>query len=64
MHSVTQDMRYRQSLLEYAQKYGVSRAAAVVDHHQPGLVADVDQLLRDELEIGPRSEGLMSMPLT
>lgn len=27
MHSVTQDMRYRQSLLEYAQKHGVSRAS-------------------------------------
>ena len=27
MHSVTQDMRFRQSLLEYAQKYGVSRAS-------------------------------------
>lgn len=27
MHSVTQDMRYRQSLLEYAQKYGVSQAS-------------------------------------
>lgn len=27
MHSVTQDMRYRQSLLEYAQKNGVSRAS-------------------------------------
>lgn len=27
MKSVTQDMRYRQSLMEYAQKYGVSRAS-------------------------------------
>ena len=27
MHSVTQDMRYRQSLLEYARKNGVSRAS-------------------------------------
>ncbi len=27
MHSVTQDMRYRQSLLEYAQKNGVRRAS-------------------------------------
>ncbi len=27
MHSVTQDMCYRQSLLEYAQKNGVSRAS-------------------------------------
>ena len=27
MHSVTQDMRYRQTLLEYAQKNGVSRAS-------------------------------------
>lgn len=27
MKSITQDMRYRQSLLEYARKYGVSRAS-------------------------------------
>ena len=27
MHSVTQDVRYRHSLLEYAQKHGVSRAS-------------------------------------
>lgn len=27
MSSVTQDMRYRQSLMQYAQKYGVSRAS-------------------------------------
>jgi transposase len=27
MHSVTQDMRYRQSILEYAQKYGISQAS-------------------------------------
>ena len=26
MNSITQDMKYRQSLLTYAQKYGVSRA--------------------------------------
>ena len=26
MNSITQDMTYRQSLLTYAQKYGVSRA--------------------------------------
>ena len=27
MNSITQDMKYRQSLLTYAQKYGVSRAS-------------------------------------
>ena len=27
MNSITQDMKYRQSLLAYAQKYGVSRAS-------------------------------------
>lgn len=27
MNSITQDMRYRQSLMRYAQKYGVSRAS-------------------------------------
>ena len=27
MESITQDMRYRQSLMQYAQKYGVSRAS-------------------------------------
>ena len=27
MNSITQDMKYRQSLLIYAQKYGVSRAS-------------------------------------
>ena len=27
MKSVTQDMRYRQSLMQYAEKYGVSRAS-------------------------------------
>lgn len=27
MHSITQDMRFRQSLLEFARKYGVSRAS-------------------------------------
>ena len=26
-NSITQDMRYRQSLMQYAQKYGVSRAS-------------------------------------
>ena len=26
MNSITQDKKYRQSLLTYAQKYGVSRA--------------------------------------
>ena len=26
MNSITQDMKYRQSLLTFAQKYGVSRA--------------------------------------
>ena len=31
MHSVTQDMRCRQSLLDYAQKYGVSRASRKYD---------------------------------
>lgn len=31
MHSVTQDMRYRQSLLEYAQKYGFSWQRVGVD---------------------------------
>ena len=25
-NSITQDMRYRQSLMKYAEKYGVSRA--------------------------------------
>ena len=25
--SITQDMRYRQSLMKYAEKYGVSRAS-------------------------------------
>ena len=27
MNSIAQDMKYRQSLLAYAQKYGVSRAS-------------------------------------
>ena len=27
MNRITQDMKYRQSLLTYAQKYGVSRAS-------------------------------------
>ncbi len=27
MASITQDMRYRQSLMKYAEKYGVSRAS-------------------------------------
>ena len=27
MNSITQDMRYRQSLLEYARKYGVAKAS-------------------------------------
>ena len=27
MNSITQDMKYRQSLLTFAQKYGVSRAS-------------------------------------
>ena len=27
MNSVTQDMRYRQSLLKYSEKYGVTKAA-------------------------------------
>ena len=30
MNSITQDMKYRQSLLTYAQKYGVSRAGSEV----------------------------------
>lgn len=31
MNSITQDMRYRQSLIHYAQKYGVSRASRKYD---------------------------------
>ena len=31
MNSVTQDMKFRQSLLKYSQKYGVTKAAMAAE---------------------------------
>jgi len=45
MNSITQDMRFRQSLMNYAKKYGVSRAH---HHHTPRHNGKVERSHRED----------------
>ena len=53
MNSITQDMKYRQSLLTYAQKYGVSRASRKYNKSRPYIYGRTAQLLRQALSNHP-----------
>lgn len=44
MNSITQDMKYRQSLLAYAQKYGMRRVSRKYNRPRPMCLTNLHEL--------------------